>query len=65
MKGKPISLAKARKARARTDKRAKADANAIKFARSPADRRREDAEAERREGHLDGHRRGGDTDGEA
>ncbi|MEM8556063.1 MAG: DUF4169 family protein [Pseudomonadota bacterium] len=46
MDDKPISLSKARKARARAEKRAKADANSAKFGRTKAQKTREaDTEA--------------------
>jgi len=40
----PINLNKARKARARADDKARADANAVKFGRSKAERQLSDAQ---------------------
>ncbi|MDA8586479.1 DUF4169 family protein [Rhodobacteraceae bacterium] len=42
---KPINLNQARKARARTDARAKADQNAVKFGRSRAEKTSDKADA--------------------
>ena len=47
----PINLNKARKLRARAEKRANADANAAKFGRTKAERRTEE-EREARAKHL-------------
>ena len=46
-----------RKAKARAEKRAEADANAAKFGRTKAQRLVEEAEAERARAALDAHRR--------
>lgn len=53
---RPISLAKARKARERARKAAEADANAVKFGRSKAQKLREAADRDRARRQLDGHR---------
>ena len=53
----PINLNKARKARARADKRQKADENAARFGRNKAQKARDKAEAEKLGQHLDGHKR--------
>jgi Domain of unknown function (DUF4169) len=53
---KVVNLAKARKARARADDRAKADANAAKFGRSKAEKALEAARAAKAARDLDGHR---------
>ncbi len=52
------SLKQFRKAKARAEKRARADANAVKFGRSKAERLRDQAEAEKARRDLDGARRG-------
>lgn len=46
-----------RKAKARSDKRAEADANSAKFGRTKAQKRLEEAEAEKARATLDAHRR--------
>ncbi len=56
MAKKVISLSAHRKARARADKRARADANAVKFGRTKAEKAREAAEEARAERAHDGHR---------
>jgi len=48
------NLGKARKDRARAQERAQADANAVKFGRTKAERKREAAEAEKARRDLDG-----------
>ena len=57
MSDRPINLTRARKDRARADKRAKADANAVKFGRTKAEKDAEAREAERAVTHLDAHKR--------
>jgi Domain of unknown function (DUF4169) len=52
--GKVLSLSKARKGRARAAKRAGADANAVKFGRSWAERERQEAEDLAARRRLDG-----------
>ncbi|MBL4917557.1 DUF4169 family protein [Szabonella alba] len=51
------SLNRVRKERARAQKRAQADANAVKFGRSKAERLRDQAEAAKVRRDLDGARR--------
>ena len=53
---RPISLAKARKARDRARKAAEADSNAAKFGRTKAQKLREAADKDRARRQLDGHR---------
>lgn len=53
----PVNLNKARKARAKAGKRAQADANAVKFGRTKAEKARDKAEAEKSRRDIDGHRR--------
>jgi hypothetical protein len=52
-----INLNRARKAKARVDKQAAADANRAKFGRTKAEKAADDAEAARRERELDGAKR--------
>lgn len=52
-----VNLKAARKARARADERAQADANAAKFGRSKAEKVLEEARAEKARRKLDGHER--------
>ncbi len=54
---KVVSLNKARKAKARADKKARADANAAKFGRTKAEKDAERARAEKAARDLDGHKR--------
>lgn len=54
---KITNLNQTRKARARADKRTKADANAAKFGRTKAEKRLEDTRAARAARDLDGHKR--------
>ena len=51
----PINLNKARKARARTDKRREADRNAVKFGRGKSDKALDAARREKAARDLDGH----------
>ncbi len=53
----PVNLNKARKARAKADKRATADANAVKFGRTKADKAVEHATETARVQRLDAHKR--------
>ena len=53
----PINLNKARKTRARDEKRKQADMNAVKFGRTKAQIALEEAEAEARVVKLDNHKR--------
>ncbi|UWQ13250.1 DUF4169 family protein [Aliiroseovarius sp. M344] len=59
--GKPVSLSKHRKAKARLKKRAQADENAVKFGRTLAEKKHDTMRAEKSARDLDGHRRDGDT----
>ncbi|MFV0244746.1 MAG: DUF4169 family protein [Qingshengfaniella sp.] len=53
----PINLNRARKERARDARRKQAEANAVRFGRSKAEKARDTAEATRQADHLDAHRR--------
>ncbi|MBN9888989.1 DUF4169 family protein [Salipiger abyssi] len=53
----PVNLNRYRKEKARAEKRAKADSNAVKFGRSKAEKSRELARKEKAARDLDGHRR--------
>ncbi|MFD1343453.1 DUF4169 family protein [Litorisediminicola beolgyonensis] len=53
----PINLNKHRKEKARAEKRKAADANAVKFGRSLAERRLDQARAEKSARELDGKKR--------
>lgn len=53
----PVNLNKVRKQRARAAKRAQADQNAAAFGRTKAEKRRNKAEADKADRHLDGHKR--------
>ncbi|QDY69178.1 DUF4169 family protein [Qingshengfaniella alkalisoli] len=57
MTRKVVSLSKIRKARARNEKRATADANAVKFGRSKAKRDLDHARQRQSEDRLDAHRK--------
>ena len=59
----PINLNRARKARARADRKAAADANAAKFGRTRAERAAEATRTARDALTLDGHRIDRDDDG--
>lgn len=54
---KVVNLNKARKSRARDAARSQADANAVKFGRSKAEKAKDRAEAEKTTRDLDGHKR--------
>lgn len=54
----PINLNRVRKERARAEKRANADANAVKHGRSKAERARDAADAAQAARRLDGHKKG-------
>lgn len=56
-----INLRQAKKALARVKKRAQGDENAAKFGRTKAQRRLEEAEAEKARTALDGHERQPET----
>jgi hypothetical protein len=52
-----LSLSKARKAKARIEKDATAEANRIKFGRTKAERQKLEAEKSKADRHIDGHKR--------
>ncbi len=54
---KIVNLNKARKSRARDEARKQADANAIKFGRTKAEKDKDRAEADKATRDLDGHKR--------
>lgn len=54
---KVVNLNKARKSRARADKKARADANAISFGRTKAEKTLDRAKADKAARDLDQHRR--------
>ena len=54
---KPVNLNRYRKDKARAEKRARADENAVKFGRSKAIAAKDKATQEKLEQHLDGHKR--------
>ncbi|MCC7321728.1 MAG: DUF4169 family protein [Rubellimicrobium sp.] len=56
MSGTPVNLNQFRKERARAEKKAQADANALKSGRTKAERLLEAARAEKARRHLDQHR---------
>lgn len=56
MAAEPINLNRARKLRARQSAKLQADSNAVKFARSKAERDRDDRKADQDARHLDNHR---------
>lgn len=58
----PVNLNRFRKARARAEKAARADENAVKHGRSKAAKARDQTRAEMAARHLDAHRRD-DSDG--
>lgn len=60
MTGKLVTLSRARKARARAEKRRKGDENAARHGQSKADRTAQAARADKAARHLDQHRRGDD-----
>mgnify|MGYP000070412094 CR=1 FL=1 len=57
MSARIVNLNRVRKDKARAEKRAEADANAVKFGRTKSERRKSEAEARKADRHLDGHRR--------
>lgn len=54
---RPVNLNRYRKDRARVEKRAAADANAVRFGRTKAEKERAAAEAQKARRDLDGHER--------
>jgi len=63
MADQPVNLNKFRKAKARAEKRAKGDANAVKFGRSKAAKDAERTRLDRETTRLDAHRRDDGHDG--
>ncbi|SLN17175.1 hypothetical protein ROA7450_00525 [Roseovarius albus] len=55
--GKPVNLNRFRKEKARADKKARADENAIKFGRSKADKELDRARSQKQERDLSDHKR--------
>ena len=53
----PINLNKARKARARADRKLNADRNAVSFGRSKSEKTLDNAKKDKMDSNLDGHRR--------
>ncbi|MCB1343063.1 MAG: DUF4169 family protein [Pseudooceanicola sp.] len=53
----PVNLNKHRKAKARAEDKARADANAVKFGRTKGEKARDKAESARAVRELDGHKR--------
>ncbi len=58
MSDRAINLNKARKSRDRASKKARGDANAVKFGRSKAEKTQDKETARAQVRHLDGHKRG-------
>ncbi|MEE4188667.1 MAG: DUF4169 family protein [Roseobacter sp.] len=54
---RPINLKRVRKSRARDEKRARADENAVKFGRTKTEKQREAAQRTNDAHRLDGHKR--------
>lgn len=54
--GKPVSLSRYRKDKARAEKKARADANAVKFGRTKAERDAEKAREDKALRDIDGHK---------
>lgn len=57
MSEKPVNLNRVRKNRARAEKRARADENAVKFGRTKGRKTRDTAGAAKSAKHLDHHKR--------
>ncbi|MCG7623345.1 DUF4169 family protein [Epibacterium sp. Ofav1-8] len=53
---KPVNLNRFRKEKARAEKKARADQNAVKFGRSKAEKARDKAELSRDQARQDGHK---------
>lgn len=51
----PVNLNRFRKQKERAERKARADENAVKFGRSKAEKRLDEARAEKRRRDLDGH----------
>lgn len=56
MSGQIINLNKARKAKSARDRKAQADENAVKFGRTKAERRLDEARNAQEKSRLDGHK---------
>ncbi len=54
---RPVNLNRFRKARARVEKAARADENAVRFGRTKSEKDAESAKAEKATRDLDGHKR--------
>lgn len=54
---KPVNLNKARKARARSDRKRRADENAVKFGRTKTEKARDRVTEDKAARDLDGHKR--------
>ena len=57
MSGKPVNLNRARKERMRAEARRQADANAVKFGRTKAEKRLDEARTDEAARKLDQHKR--------
>ncbi|MEQ8895525.1 MAG: DUF4169 family protein [Roseovarius sp.] len=57
MSGKPVNLNRVRKDKARAEKRARADENAVKFGRTKAEKTRDTSAADKAGRHIDDHKR--------
>ncbi len=57
MSGKPVNLNRARKERMRAEAKRQADANAVKFGRTKAEKRLDEARTDEAARKLDQHRR--------
>lgn len=53
----PVNLNRFRKQKARAEKKARADENAVKFGRTKAEKHRDAAEREKSIRHIDDHKR--------
>ncbi|MGX9350364.1 DUF4169 family protein [Shimia sp. W99] len=53
----PVNLNRFRKQKARADKKARADENAVKFGRTKSEKQRDKAEADKATRHIDSHKR--------
>ncbi|MBU2941500.1 DUF4169 family protein [Shimia thalassica] len=53
----PVNLNRFRKQKARADKKARADENAVRFGRTKAEKNREQIEADKAASHIDSHKR--------
>ena len=55
--GKPVNLNRFRKDKARAEKKARADQNAVRFGQTKAEKRQLEQQSRDAERHLDGHKR--------